>query len=364
MSRSRFLAPYTMSVFLSVYSGFAQQTQSGNKDTTIPKNKVIATVAVGQDPSGIVVSPDSSTIYVANLQSNSVTVIDANNNYAVKATITGLDFPVDLAINQAGTILYVTNGSFPGGSVPGIVSVIDTTQANYPITASITIGSFPQGLALSPDGKTLYVANRGDFGQAVSEASVSAIDTATNQVIATLDTPGNPCSVLFTDAGRQADVLSLGGTGFLQFIDTTTKAFLPFLGGEQIVYSPAGMIADRGGATLYIANYENYVLVVRPDNGAVTKEILAAPDPFTLVRLGQPALTPDGRYLYVPYIVNLTTFTGNVVVMIDVRSGQIVGTPITVGNVPFWAQIAPNGRTLYVDSNPANNVTVIDITPQ
>jgi YVTN family beta-propeller protein len=318
-----------------------------------PQNTVVATVAVGDEPSGIAISPDSRTVYVANSLSNSVSVIDANNGYAVKATITGLNTPIDLVTNLTGTLLYVTN------LIPGAVSVIDTTQANYPIISTLTVGTSPESLALSPDGKSLYVANLGYYYQANAAGSVSVIDTTTNQVSTTIDAPGNPFFVLFVQEGKQVDILNRGGTGFLQLIDTITLKVLPFFPAEGILYSPRGMTTDRSASTLYIANYQNYVSVVRPDDGSVLKEILVAPNVFTLVSLGKPALTPNGKYLYVPY----GGISANGVVMIDLGTDQVTGEPITVGS-PVWAQIAPDGRTLYVDSNPGNTVTVIDISPK
>ena len=56
----------------------------------VPISKVIATLTTQPDAVCITVSPDSGTVYVANGISNNVTVIDATNNYNVKATIAGL----------------------------------------------------------------------------------------------------------------------------------------------------------------------------------------------------------------------------------------------------------------------------------
>ncbi len=47
---------------------------------------VTKTIAVGNDPYGIIVSPDGKTLYVSNLQSNSVSVI-ATSSLTVTQTI-------------------------------------------------------------------------------------------------------------------------------------------------------------------------------------------------------------------------------------------------------------------------------------
>ncbi|MFY9985852.1 MAG: hypothetical protein WAM44_22025 [Chthoniobacterales bacterium] len=71
-------------------------------------------------------------------------------------------------------------------------------------------------------------------------------------------------------------------------------------------------------------------------DGTVSRKILAAPDIWADLSLGQPALTPDGKYLYVPYSYNnQLTRPCHQVAMIDVGTGKILGKVITVGNYPY-----------------------------
>jgi DNA-binding beta-propeller fold protein YncE len=124
------------------------------------------------------------------------------------------------------------------------------------------------------------------------------------------------------------------------------------------------MTSDATGSTLYITNQFSYVIVRDLKDGKVTKEFLVAPDIATNMYLGQPAVTPNGKYLYVPFAYNNSTGQNqDQVQMFDVATGKAVGTPITVGNRPFWAQMAPNGDTLYVANGEDDTVTVIDTTP-
>ena len=60
-------------------------------------NTVVATVPVGSDPFGVAVTPDGAIAYVANFISNTVSVIDTANNTVV-ATVTVGTFPNDIAI--------------------------------------------------------------------------------------------------------------------------------------------------------------------------------------------------------------------------------------------------------------------------
>jgi len=46
----------------------------------VPANTIVATIPVGKTPAGIAISPDSTTVYVSNLGSDTVSVIDAATN--------------------------------------------------------------------------------------------------------------------------------------------------------------------------------------------------------------------------------------------------------------------------------------------
>ena len=340
-----------------VSAGLAQSTDSIGVAVNVPKNTVITTVTVGNDPSGIVVSPDSKTAYVVNYQSSSVSVLDATNGYAVKATASVAAYPGDLAISPDGTTLYVSCWGNPG-----IVDVVDTTQPTYPVKTTLTAGAYPNGLAVTPDGKALYIANRGDPYESI-QGTVSVFNTSTYK-LTTITTPGNPLSLVFTNQGKQADVLNTGGTGYLQFIHTVSGQISSLTAAGGQIFFPRGIVSDRSATTLYITSEYNYVTVCNARTGNVTNQFLVSPNIDTEMDLGQPAATPNGEYVYVPYAFNVTAAENvNQVAMFDVGTGKIVGTPIPTGKTPTWAQMAPNGRALYVANAGDGTVTVIDTAP-
>jgi len=85
---------------------------------------------------------------------------------------------------------------------------------------------------------------------------------------------------------------------------------------------------------------------------------LVVANPFDIERLSQPSVTPNGKYLYVPYIYDRK------IVMLNAVSGKITGSPIPVGFLIEWTQISPDGNTLYVSNAEDNTISVIDTTPQ
>jgi YVTN family beta-propeller protein len=345
---------------VGVLCGLGQQANFLIHDSTLPKNTVITTVTVKGLPTSIVVSPDSTTVYVVNAGSSSVSVIDAKNKYTVKATISVPENPGYLAISPNGKTLYVSSTL-----VAGTVSVIDATQATYPVVATVTVGPYPEGLAVTPDGKELYVTSVGYQDNGINiEGSVSVVNTATNTVTGTIAANGSPFLLLFTENGKQADVLNYAGTGFLQFINTKSGQISKVTAGGGDIFYPSGMSSDPSATKLYITDLQNYVTVCNASDGTVTGKFLVVPSEFSTFYLGKPALTKNGQYLYVPYESNaITGAYGNEVVTVDTSTGKIVGTPITVGNSPFWVQTSPDGRTLYVSNTYSDTVTVVDISP-
>jgi hypothetical protein len=98
-----------------------------------------------------------------------------------------------------------------------------------------------------------------------------------------------------------------------------------------------------------------------PNAAAIGNPFLFAPSPLSSAVPVLPALTPTGRYLYVPQVN--PAGSGYQVVMLNALSGAIVGSPIPVGNVPVAAAMAPNGRALYVSNSSDATVTVVNTKP-
>ena len=110
-----------------------------------------------------------------------------------------------MAVSPDGTRIYVTDGD------SGRVSVIDT--ATNQVIATLGVGRFAYGVAVSPDGTRAYVTD-GDSGR------VSVVDTATNQVIATLGVGRFTYGVAVSPDGTRAYVTS--GTNSVSVINTAT----------------------------------------------------------------------------------------------------------------------------------------------
>jgi len=199
-------------------------------------NTVVATVAVGDGPSGVAVSPDASRVYVTNATDDTVSVIDTATNTVV-ATVAVGDGPSGVAVSPDGSRVYVSN--FVGGTV----SVIDT--ATNTVLATVAVGVSPRGVAVSPGGSRVYVT--------IETGTVSVIDTTTNAVVATVPVGGLPAGVAVSPDGGRAYVTNLGGFT-VSVIDTTTNtvvATVPLGAGSS---GPSGVAVSPDGGRAYVTN--------------------------------------------------------------------------------------------------------------
>jgi YVTN family beta-propeller protein len=132
-----------------------------------------ATVSVGDSPQGVAVNRATDTIYTANgfNREKTVSVIDGRTCNAADtsgcgqtpATATAGTGAFAVAVNQATETIYVANRN------DNTVSVIDGRACNGSNTAgcgqdwaTVAVGASPQALAIDKTTDTIYVTNTGD----------------------------------------------------------------------------------------------------------------------------------------------------------------------------------------------------------
>lgn len=123
-------------------------------------NAVLTTVSDPKavNPKGVVVNSTTNTIYVANAGSNNVTVIDGASN-SVVATIAAGTSPAALDVNPETNFVYVTNAGSSGGNA-GNLTVIDG-QTNSATTLTDSKAKTPSAVAVNSVTNKIYVANSG-----------------------------------------------------------------------------------------------------------------------------------------------------------------------------------------------------------
>ena len=337
--------------FSLVTSGLAQAPvgASASSKAKLPRNTVIATIPAGGAPYAAVVSLDSTTLYVTNSASGTVSVIDTATN-TVTTTIGVGQAPDGLAITPDGSTLYVVNfGDYSA-------SVIDT-HTNLR-TDTFGTGPTPNKVAISPDGKSAYFPGEGE---------IVIYDTSTNRPSGSIQFSVSQEAIWIVIAPDGNPYVGCYGTERVQrglfLVDTESDKLEGLALGK--LKSPLGMTISPNGQTLYVVNARS--ISGQPTDVVAVYNI--AQDKVTArISLGAPvegafggedsAITPDGKYLYVP------APNHNEVLMIDTEKNQIAGSPIAVENGLMGVAIAPNGKYAYAVNAISNTVSVIDIRPQ
>lgn len=98
---------------------------------------VIATIAVGDRPRGVAFQPDGSRAYVANMGSDRISVLDAQNHVVLSdVDLTGVSYhPRGLSVHPDGTTLWVASERTDNAVV------LDTDTGA--VLADIAVGRFP-----------------------------------------------------------------------------------------------------------------------------------------------------------------------------------------------------------------------------
>ncbi len=130
---------------------------------------VIKDIAVGLHPCAIVLAPDGSRLYVANANSDTISVIDTATNECVNTfdvkPMKELPFgsaPNALVLGPDGTTLFVANGG------NNAIAVIDTAQGT--VKGFIPVGWYPGAVTLAHGGM-LCVANIKGVGSLYEKAN-------------------------------------------------------------------------------------------------------------------------------------------------------------------------------------------------
>ena len=148
------------------------------------------TVGVGHAPFAVVISHDGEQAWVTEQGAKTVTELDiSSGKLEPTRRITVGTHPNQALLNESGSRLFVANGDSDE------VSVIDTGSGTVVRTISLApydgalVGSTPVALALSDDEQTLYVANAGNN-------DVAVVDLATSRVAGLIPTAWYPTSVV------------------------------------------------------------------------------------------------------------------------------------------------------------------------
>jgi DNA-binding beta-propeller fold protein YncE len=355
-----------------------------------------AAAPVGDGPSAVAVDPDTDTAYVSNGQNpngnpvlgNTVSVIDTRrcNAESVRScpgpwpTVTVGNEPSAVAVDRRTHTVYVTNIDDNTVSVVdgrtcngGHVSGCDQTPATVPV------GEAPAGVFVDPGTRSVYVAN-------FSAGTVSVLDAATcngtnhagcpSTLPPAFDVGDGPGDVDVNPRTHTAYVSTL--TGFSAFdthaCNASSQSGCGRLGDFTICdgcFGPFSAKVDVDHNTIYEADGQTSVEVI--DGGACNAANLSgcARAQHGTIALPDPgfdhilwfALDPGLHTLYATMQKNDTVIAIDTDLCNGHRTGacrQVEPLSVHVGTDPQGVGINTRTHTLYVANQLDDTVSVVD----
>jgi YVTN family beta-propeller protein len=293
-----------------------------------PTEKNPTYVAVEKNPTYVAVDNKTNTVYVANSDSNSVSIINGVTNTVVKNVPVG-GHPAYIAVNPNTTTAYIANS--------GNKSVSVINGKTNTVVRTIPVRKDPGHLAVDLNTNTVYVANSGN-------KSVSVINGKTNTVVNTVPVGEDPTYVAVNPNTDTVYVVNRDSSTVSVIDGKTNVVQRPV----AVDYNPAYVAVDKNIDTVYVANKGfDTVSVINGKTNTIVQTIPVGSMPIDL------AVNPNTDTVYV---VNKAS---NSVSVINGKNNTVIQT-IAVGNDPDSISVNPNTDTVYVVNKGSNNVSVIN----
>ena len=270
---------------------------------------------------GVAWDPSSHLVYVANPQSNTVSVVDPKTK-SVTRKINVDNHPTEVAVDSTSQTLLVTqvSGSSPDTrSLPGTLSFIDLKSGS--VTATVDVGTGPSGLAV--DSGTAYV------GRAQS-TSVVAIDLNSHTTRNLAITPGGRCGGIAVDTTTHLIYAVDGNNSQVTIADPSGT----IVGTVPIGSMPRGLGVDAGNKTAYAPSTQGSITVIDTAAKSVKATIDTGSSPGTI------GIDTSSHIVY-------STDKDGKVFAIDPATNTVLAS-FDVGQFPATPVVDPETHTVFI----------------
>lgn len=135
-------------------------------------SRVVGQIDTGLHPSALAVSPGADRVYVANANSDTVSVLDTRGDRVIATLATGPwrsaplgSSPNALAVSADGKTLYVANGA------NNAIAIVRPYEKKNPVRGFIPTGWYPTAVTLGANGRELVVASGYGLGSIAPPAA-------------------------------------------------------------------------------------------------------------------------------------------------------------------------------------------------
>jgi YVTN family beta-propeller protein len=300
----------------------------------------VTTVNVGITPDAIAFDSENGDVYVANYTSDTVTVINSSNTVIASPAVD--QNPVSVVFDPSNGDVYVLNSNTSD------VSVISGTSfvTNVPVGSSASGQGYAQGIAVDPVDDEVYVVDH-------ASAQVSVINGATNSpATTTVDVGSSPDAIAYDPANDDVYVANSGSHSVTALAGATADVLATVTVGQF----PRALVADPDDGEVYVANYSvGTVSAIATSNNEVTTIALSG-------FIYDIAFDPIDGNVYVP--INPST-GADAVTVIDPANNTVLQS-VSVGqdsDPEAEAVDSSTGDVFVADRSFSGNVSVLGTIP-
>jgi 6-phosphogluconolactonase (cycloisomerase 2 family) len=353
--------------FTGLGSGSYTLTPSGSGRTFTPPSRSVVLDHADSTGNAFDGTPGACSLYVStasakvaafSLAADSGALVPSGSP-AVGSTASGA-----IAASPSGSRVYVANLDTNTLSVFGV----DPDSGDLGLLGSVPTGTRPMGIAAEPSGRYVYAIN-------YTSETISMFSVGTSGLLAELPggpvaCPSAPVAIAAEPSGKRVYVARYGTSELTVYTIDGDTGRLQATGTavDPAAYWPYALGVSASGDCLYVANMgSNDVSVFRIDAGSGALSLVPG-SPFSTAAVpsavtGPSALAadPSGRWLYV---ANMSASTVSILA-VDATTGglSLTGTTAQGISTPYSVVMDPAGRHLYVASSGSDCIAAFAASP-
>ncbi|UGT64561.1 YncE family protein [Nocardia asteroides] len=298
---------------------------------------VASTSEVALDIHPIGAGLDESTGEIYLLAQDVIVALDSKATVNGRVAIPGAD---DIAFDSTHHTAWVTHNARANDPADRVVELLDTRSKQR--IGSVEVLHPALAVAVDTSANRAFVVHRPDDQTQIPElrAWVSVFDTATRRLIDTVELPFAAYEI---EIDPETHVALIAGWMTAVVMSTQTLAIDPTPSLSSRSSSVTIAVDSRDGTGYAVS--DDVLSVIALDSNSVTDIAIGWED-------GRMAPGPDETLL-------VTDFDDNSLMVIDPASG-VVRSRIPVNTESFGVVSTPDRRTVYVYSQAAESVTVVE----
>lgn len=291
----------------------------------------------------------SGVLLVGNKSAASVHALDLATGERLAEFETGAG-PHEIEVSPDGRLAVVAD--YGERSAGNTLTVIDWRKREVLRRVDLGEHTRPHGLRFLPDGRRLVVTTEGS-------GRLTEVDIEAGEVLRSIEVgDGVPHMVALSPDGNRAYVTQLR-SGVLSVVDLESGEKLRDVetgaGAEGVAVSP-------DGREIWVGNRaEDNVVIVDSQSLAITATLTSEGFPIRVT------MTPDGRHVLVTNAraATLAVFeraSRELVATVELSDPEVEYRPSMLGvtALPIGAEVAPDGRRVFVAISGGDQVAVID----